>query len=523
MKKHSWLFCISIFFLFTACDLLLFKPVDDSKIVSTVVYLDENESGNVYLTKLNKSSRTVNGQKSGYISNTSQRSANEDTYISTDSFMQDLNRKAGLALYQAVSRSAGSERAVLSGYSERTFAYQEFFYSYVSKNNNTGVMDQISANKKYEGSHCLVYADSRNTSFNLSDTDYENLGKKFDSLYAKEVEIIGDPLYEQYNSNFYVSCNQKIIILVSDLYGDGEGQTVPSGTVGYFYQGDLFRDDFLYNRQRTHSNQCEMFYIDSLFLEKRPGLTYSTLVHEFNHMINYVVKTLKKMNNETIIKASLICDLWFTEMLSMTTEDMFQVYLGIQDKDSPKSRIQDFGIGYNYGFKDWDNLSNDNTTVDFIYANTYAFGAFLARNFGGVPLISEIAKNEYINEKSITMALKKLNPDIEEIDFNYALQKFTLCILNTEENDEGGKKYYSLNKSAGNASNSSLGFSKIDITSTITIKNKTYLVPFIYNGELNEMDIYPYGFSIHLVGSNLNSFTLTTWINNGIDYFYNIK
>lgn len=516
MKKHSWLFCISIFFLFTACDLLLFKPVDDSKIVSTVVYLKENEKGNVYLTKLNKNSWIVKGRKSGYVSNTT-RSADEDAYISTDSFMQDLNRKAGLALYQAASRSAGSERTVSSGYSQMTFGPRKDFYSFVSKNNkNIGIMGQVSADKKYEGTHCIVYADTENSSFNLSDAEYNNLGIKFDSFYDKEVEILGNPVYEQYNSKFYVPCNQKIIILVSDLYGDGKGQTTPSGTVGYFYQGDLFNDE-------PYSNHCEIFYIDALFLKKRSQLTYSTLVHEFNHMINYVVKTLKKMNNETSIKASLICDLWFTEMLSMTTEDMFQAYLGIPDQDSPKSRIQAFGIGYNYGFKDWDNLSNNNTTVDFIYANTYAFGAFLARNFGGVPLISEIAKNEYINEKAITMALKKLNPDIEEIDFNYALQKFTLCILNTEENDEGGKKYYSLNKSAGNASNSSLGFSKIDITSTITIKNKTYLVPFIYNGELNEMDIYPYGFSIHYLGENLKSFTLTTWTNNGIDYYYNVK
>lgn len=531
MKKFSWFFYLSIIFLFSACELFNLLPADDSKLVTTLVTLKDNEKGNVYLTKLNTGKNIVNGNKTGWVSHTSPRSAEED-YYSTDYFMQELNRKAGLALCDSAARSAGGDRAVANGYSPRSFKDNDNFYSFTGETNKVGIQGFLDASLKYNGSHCLVYADNNNTIFNLSDNDYKNLGQLFDRCYEKEVEVLGSPCYEQYNSNFYVACNKKIIILVSDLYGDGEGQTTPSGTVGYFYQGDLFRDDFLYKKQKTHSNQCEIFYIDALFLEKRPGLAYSTLVHEFNHMINYVVKTLTKMNDYTYINSKFICDTWFTEMLSMTTEDMFQAFLGIEDKDSPKSRIPAFGAGYNYGFKNWDKLANNQETVDFIYANTYAFGAFLARNFGGVELISEIAKNDYINEKAITEALKKYNPDIKEIDFYYALRKFTLCVINTEQDPQNGKPYYSLNKSAGNASYNSLGFKKIDIRSTITVDNKTYNIPFIYKtgfdetGKIKydqEIDIYPYGFSTHFVGTNITSFTLTTYSDNGLEYFYNVK
>ena len=41
------------------------------------------------------------------------------------------------------------------------------------------------------------------------------------------------------------------------------------------------------------------------------------------------------------------------------------------------------------------------------YGNAYAFGAYLARNYGGIDLIQEIALNDSVNEDSITAALQK--------------------------------------------------------------------------------------------------------------------
>ena len=96
------------------------------------------------------------------------------------------------------------------------------------------------------------------------------------------------------------------------------------------------------------------------------------------------------MNNSNSVNDIRTCATWFTEMLAMTTEDMFQKNLDILDQDSPKNRLPYFGLGYYYGFRSW-----DDTKIDplMMYANTYAFGAFLARNFGGVDLIKNIAQN----------------------------------------------------------------------------------------------------------------------------------
>ena len=42
----------------------------------------------------------------------------------------------------------------------------------------------------------------------------------------------------------FVPCNNKVVILVSDLYGDAkEGQD--SGVVGYFYNADMYNQTFL--------------------------------------------------------------------------------------------------------------------------------------------------------------------------------------------------------------------------------------------------------------------------------------
>ena len=531
MKR--FLFILLILPLFSGCFLFNSFGRGDDKEVSTTV--DVQYPGDVFLVKLNVSDDIVKAAKTGYVSGTSRSAVEAEKEYDTDRFIRNLNNDTNKALFDYLSsadRSADRAAAKASGWSTREFGQTEEFWSFVNTDNSdNNIAGKITATKKNENDYCYVYADSRLTSSEITQKCID-LGQKFADCYLKETQIIGNPQYKDYNSDFYNPCNQKIVILVSDLFGDAK-ENQKEGTVGYFYSGDLLKQSLLDRIQNvglsessvyyTHSNGCEIFYIDSQFLLERTDSVYSTLVHEFNHMINYVVKTLNKMTSQSDYKkifTDFACEVWFTEMLAMTTEDMFQNYLGIKDADSPKSRLPYFGLCYNYGFTSWD---DDKVASVIMYANTYAFGAFLARNFGGVDLIKQIAQNDYVNEMAITKALQTLDPNTtykdektgltKHIDCTYALRKFTLCIVNT-----GRDEVYSLNRAT--AFKNDLGFKPIDINTTVTYEGTTYSVPVTFKANQDgQLDIYPTGFTVHYVGRNLSSFSFCTTNMDDLEYY----
>ena len=124
-------------------------------------------------------------------------------------------------------------------------------------------------------------------------------------------------------------------------------------------------------------------------------------------------------------------------MLSLCAEDIFQNTINLRDDDSPKSRFyEDFNRPW-IGFLNWP--SSQTADVYNAYANIYAFGAFLLRNYGGIQLFHEIATNKYVNEASITNALQKLG---YKEDFYSVLRKFGMIYIFADSDAN-----YSLKKS----------------------------------------------------------------------------
>ncbi len=533
---------LSILFIFTLSGCImpdLKSEYEDPGIEKLTIKTKTN--GRVFLVKLNTSDEIITSEKTGWVS----RSADSDSFSLNNT---DYIRRENKRIYDGL-KTLDSDRAAANPYGSKSSGIDtssfkkgdtEYFWSITDqkerKNAKGEVIETLPVTKsvaaicKYAGSHCYIFADvsDNNTGekgIKLEDTDYQTLGQKFDEIYDLETAVIGNPVYEEYRAGAFPQCHDKIVIFVSDLYGDAAaGQD--SGIVGYFKPADLLTKSFLdtyYNideqKQKLsessdyyiHSNLREMFYVDSLFLTEKKNIVYSTLVHEFNHMINFVIKTI---NYTTKNSRMVMCDTWFTEMLSMTTEDMFQKFLKIEDEDSPKARLPYFNKYYNYGFMLWD---NDDIPFAINYANTYAFGAFLARNFGGVELIKEIALNEYINEEAITQALKKCNPEIEDIDFVYALRKFSMCLFNTKAADEedlkktGDDQYFTFNRPAGKESDR-LYFTAIDIMNIEVEEGgkKSTIKPNIYYSDKSgQSGLGPCGFTVHLVAyNNCPSFTL---------------
>lgn len=305
----------------------------------------------------------------------------------------------------------------------------------------------IKATKKKEGTYCVVYLDEKDDKkgANVTNEVINEIVKKFDSIFEKEIEIFGtaviaarDENGNRYSNLLYTTSSDKITILLYDINNDKQ---TPYGTYGYFSGNDLYTSENITyqggGESATYTNKRPMFYIDTYFLmngETR-NASYSTLAHEFQHLLNYINKWINHQASS---------DIWFNEMLSMLAEEIFQDALDITDDDSPKYRLANFNFSPHYGFSDytWDEAKKTNASGSYEYANSYAFGTYLAHNYGGIRLVKEISKNKYVNEEAITKALKTLgyNETFETVFF-----KFAKVMLNT---DEVTDETISLNKTA---------------------------------------------------------------------------
>ncbi len=271
---------------------------------------------------------------------------------------------------------------------------------------------QITAVLRESGSKCKVWVAEDNFAENSSSSDSDNkitsekaekIAEKFDEIYDYTTAIFGyeyggggsssDPSYGG------VDGDPAIQILLYDIDGDYSPEQY-SGVMGYFWSKDAYTDQEL-SEYGLKTNLSEIFYIDAHFTDRYENTIYSTLVHEFQHMIHF--------NEKSIIHGES-SDTWYNEMLSMLAEDMISPLIEI----SPGSgghpvdqRMRDFLAGYNLaGITEW--LEDD--SVYFSYSNVYAFGAFLARNFGGAALVQAIASNSLVNVPSVSEALHNINP-----------------------------------------------------------------------------------------------------------------
>lgn len=227
--------------------------------------------------------------------------------------------------------------------------------------------------------------------------------KKFTLIYSPEQKIFGNAKYTRPAAYGFIDSPEKINILVFDLFSDAQPQQ-SGGILGYFAPIDMYseQDIAAYNMQKgknLKTNASEVFYIDAYFLKKDPALVYSTLAHEFQHMLRFIAKVIKHAKPTAT---------WYDEMLSMLCEDIFAQTLEsnvfAEDQGSLYRRLSSFNYDYNLGYVVWPG-SGDRTLS--AYGNAYAFGAYLARNYGGIDLIQEIALNDSVNEDSITAALQK--------------------------------------------------------------------------------------------------------------------
>lgn len=164
----------------------------------------------------------------------------------------------------------------------------------------TNIDVQITAKLLYSGSKSNVWVYNNQ----ITILDAQKLGREFDSSIQPLV-----------TTNFGVASdvdgNGKVNILCYDIQDGFDGSGGYIG--GYFWAGDLYAD--------PHSNQSEIFYMDT-YPSMGTGTTkdvteaYSTLAHEFQHMVNFNRNVLIEGSTESM-------DTWMDEAMAMAAEQMY--------------------------------------------------------------------------------------------------------------------------------------------------------------------------------------------------------
>jgi hypothetical protein len=192
-----------------------------------------------------------------------------------------------------------------------------------------------------------------------------------------------------------ITANDEITILLCDIADDNSAN---GGIVGYFWSKDNYTTAY-----EPQSSARVMFTIDAVMYahgdnpptwlptDYWPEEIYSTLAHEFQHMIHFYQRGV-------LHNAMVGGDTWINEMASQVVEDLLADKMDVIGPRGVTGTDGTAGSPYNnQGRLPMFNAYNDISLADWggsgaleSYSVTYAFGAWLARNYGGAMLLNRL-------------------------------------------------------------------------------------------------------------------------------------
>ncbi len=395
--------------------------------------LNINVSGSIggktlYLVKANPNDYSISLNDTRIVKSTASgfRAASEEETVTDVSDLISIPAESGkrhftpppVELPETAARNASAD--IFSGSStvskiSRTVGTTKNIY--VDDDTEISKFTQKTATLQAVGTYCNVwivndyYSIGSSSGNRVNKSVAQSFASKFDDMYKIITNIYGDEsdklidadsstrstIYTK-NMDDYSDTGTYVNIVIYDIGNDySKRESEQCCVLGYFYAKDYYYSTKSSSDIIGKSNKGKYFYIDSAYAVNDLDDTISTLAHEFQHMINF---------NQKNIKHNLAPDTNYNEMLSMLCEDMMQSHLGVADKNSPKSRFQTFNSYYYLsGIREY----RDGNYVSASYANAYAFGAWLARNYGGAALIKEISTNSYIDNESIVRAVRTVS------------------------------------------------------------------------------------------------------------------
>ncbi|KYC65985.1 Ig-like domain-containing protein [Heyndrickxia coagulans] len=255
--------------------------------------------------------------------------------------------------------------------------------SFYVQNIETSDFSSISATLLYSGDHANVWVNNND----ITEDEAALLGKEFDNkIYRSDVDNFGMPSD--------VDQNGKVNILCYDIQ---DGFSGSGGYVaGYFSPRDLY--------QYSYSNQSEIFYIDTYPLmgmsaTKDVSQAYSTLAHEFQHMINF--------NQKVFVQGLTDTDTWMDEGLSMAAE---QIYTGAPLNDRIDYYNEDADITKGHSLLYWD--YEGDTLAN--YSLSYLFMEYLKAQCGqGNKIYKELINDPHTDYQAVQNIIHKyIDPNL---------------------------------------------------------------------------------------------------------------
>ena len=254
------------------------------------------------------------------------------------------------------------------------------FYAQMINNGNTYGWFNIPAHLLKVSDNLAIYMQTKFfTSYkeNISSYALNKLAQEFDYYYTSMTNI--------YGTHSDIDANGKIIILLMDINKTkGSGNQV----LGYFNPSDMHGN-----------NKGEILYMDISNANNKTDNAIGTIIHEFQHLINYSYVISGERNEMSS---------WLNEALSESTSILF-------NKATVESRIEGFNNINYYCFYTWDiptNISNNNknnTHVNYPSASVFMNWLYQKNGSNGSIFKTIASSKELGDYKKVLSAAKGIS------------------------------------------------------------------------------------------------------------------
>ena len=247
------------------------------------------------------------------------------------------------------------------------------FYAQMIDDGNTAGWFNIPAHLLKVSDNLAIYLQNGK---NISAYALNKLAQEFDYYYTSMTNI--------YGTHSDIDANGKIIILLMDI-----NKTKGSGSqvLGYFNPSDMHGN-----------NKGEILYMDLINANDNTDKAIGTIIHEFQHLINYSYVISGERNEMSS---------WLNEALSESTSILF-------NKATTESRINEFNNINYYCFYTWNtsNISNNgknNTHVNYPSASVFMNWLY-QKNGSNESIFKTIASSKELGDyKKVLSAAKGIS------------------------------------------------------------------------------------------------------------------